>query len=90
MSPRTWSTAERPRCSCHSTTTDGWVLTSPGHWRAVFGHYSETLAPPSQIPYQVQCLAALLAKTEKTLREVTLAVSPRTLRDVRGTAPSRP
>ena len=54
---------------------DGWVLTSPGHWRATFGHYSPTLAPPSRIPYQVQCLRALLAKQERTVDVVTLAVS---------------
>ena len=54
---------------------DGWALTAPGQWRAVFGHYSETLAPPSRIPYQVQCLRALLAKTERTVNGVTLAVS---------------
>lgn len=55
---------------------DGWVLTAPGHWRAIFGHYSQTLAPPSRIPLQVQCLQALLAKIEKTVDVVTLAVSP--------------
>lgn len=54
---------------------DGWVLTSPGHWRATFGHYSPTLASPSRIPYQVQCLRALLAKAERTVDVVTLAVS---------------
>ena len=55
---------------------DGWVLSSPGHWRAVFGHYSQTLASPDRIPYQVQCLKALLAARERTVDEVTLAVSP--------------
>jgi hypothetical protein len=52
---------------------DGWVLTSRGHWRAIFGHYSETLAPPSQIPVQVQCLQALLSKRERTVDVVWLA-----------------
>ncbi len=53
---------------------DGWVLTSPGHWRAVFGHYTQTLAPPSRIPGQVQCLRSLLQAREREVDEVTLAV----------------
>ncbi len=55
---------------------DGWVLTAPERWRAVFGHYSETLASPDRIAYQVQCLRSLLAKTERTVNVVNLAVSP--------------
>ena len=51
------------------------MLTSPGHWRAVFGHYSQTLAPTSRIPYQVQCLGALLKDREALVDGVTLAVS---------------
>ncbi len=54
---------------------DGWVLTAPGHWRAVFGHYTRTLAPPGRIPLQVQCLRGLLDKDERTVDQVTLAVS---------------
>jgi len=53
---------------------DGWVLTAPGHWRAVFGHYTQTLAPPGRIPVQVQCLRSLLKDRETTVDEVTLAV----------------
>jgi len=54
----------------------GWVLTSPGHWQAVFGHYSQSLAPTDRIPYQVQCLAALLKDHETIVDGVWLAVSP--------------
>jgi hypothetical protein len=53
---------------------DGWVLTAPGHWRAVFGHYTPTLAAPGRIPSQVQCLKSLLRDHEQTVDEVTLAV----------------
>ncbi len=54
---------------------EGWVLTAPDHWRAVFGHYTQTLLPASRIPAQVQCLAALLADSERAVEVVTLAVS---------------
>lgn len=54
---------------------DGWVLSAPGHWRAVFGHYTQTLLPTTRIPAQLQCLAALLAGSEATVEVVTLAVS---------------
>jgi hypothetical protein len=53
---------------------DGWVLSAPGHWRAVFGHYTQTLAPPSRIPTQVQCLRSLLQASEPLIDGVTLAV----------------
>ena len=55
--------------------SEGWVLSAPGHWRAVFGHYTQTLLPTTRIPSQVQCLAALLADSEATVKVVTLAVS---------------
>ncbi len=55
---------------------DGWVLTAPRHWRAVFGHYTQTLAPPSRIPSQVQCLRSLLEDSEPEVDGVTLAVGP--------------
>jgi hypothetical protein len=53
----------------------GWVLEAPGAWRAVFGHYSPQLVPPSTIPRQVQCLAALLHGQESRVRLVRLALS---------------
>jgi hypothetical protein len=54
---------------------DGWVLTAPGRWRAVFGHYTPQLRPPDVIPQQVQCLRSLLAEREASLAQVTLALS---------------
>lgn len=54
---------------------DGWVLASPIGWRAVFGHYTVALRPPSQLDDQVACLAALLASGEAAVASVTLAVS---------------
>jgi hypothetical protein len=54
---------------------DGFVLSWPGRWRAVFGHYTRTLLPPERIPAQVQCLAALLEDREATVDGATLAVA---------------
>jgi hypothetical protein len=53
----------------------GYVLEWPDHWRAVFGHYTRTLLPPSRIPAQVRCLRELLADREDSIRGATLAVS---------------
>ena len=46
----------------------------PGHWRAVFGDYTQTLGRPSRIPAQVQCLRSLLGDREATVVGSTLAV----------------
>ena len=59
---------------------DGWVLTAPRRWRAVFGHYTRTLLPTDRIPAQVQCLKSLLRAREATVNEVTLAVTTPTER----------
>jgi hypothetical protein len=53
----------------------GWVLEAPGAWRAIFGQYSPQLVPPSAIPRQVQCLAALLREQETRVRLVRIALS---------------
>jgi hypothetical protein len=55
--------------------SDGFVLESDEGWRALFGHYTPTLQPPSVIPRQVQCLQWLLAEEERKLKEVWLALS---------------
>lgn len=55
---------------------DGWVIFVPGHWRAIFGHYTPDLHKTDDIPGQVQCLAALLANREPTIGTVVLAVAP--------------
>ncbi|MEO7119069.1 MAG: FtsQ-type POTRA domain-containing protein [Candidatus Limnocylindrales bacterium] len=57
---------------------DGWVLTTPGGWRAVFGHYTAELRPTTLIDGQVQCLAALLAQGEADVSTVTLALTDQT------------
>lgn len=54
---------------------DGYVLYSDLAWRAYFGHYTPTLQPPDVIPAQVQCLQARLAKEERKLEQVWLALS---------------
>ena len=52
---------------------DGYVLESLDRgWQAVFGRYSPTLHPPTLIPRQVQCLAALLSEREARLSRVWL------------------
>ncbi len=53
----------------------GFVLSWPGHWRAVFGHYSPTLLSTERIPDQVRCLAALLGERERTVDGATLAIA---------------
>jgi hypothetical protein len=64
-----------PALTLSADDASGYVLAWPGHWRAVFGHYSRTLLPPDRIPAQVQCLAALLGDREDTVDGATLAVS---------------
>lgn len=54
---------------------NGWVLTAPGHWRAIFGQYTGTLLPATRIPDQVACLRSVLGDRESTIDVVTLAVS---------------
>lgn len=54
---------------------DGYVLKSDRGWQALFGTYTPTLQPPTVIPLQVQCLQWLLAKEERKLEEVWLAIS---------------
>jgi POTRA domain-containing FtsQ-type protein len=54
--------------------SDGYVVTAaPYGWRAVFGHYTPTLRPPSEIDRQVQCLETILADGEAALDTVYLA-----------------
>ena len=54
--------------------TDGFVVSpGPGSWRAVFGFYTPTLRPPTEIAKQVQCLRSLLATGESTIGTIYLA-----------------
>ncbi len=60
--------------------TDGFVVTAdagrPTSWRAVFGFYTPTLRPPSQIAQQVQCLRSLIgANGEVAIETIYLAPS---------------
>lgn len=53
--------------------TDGYVVSAaPYGWRAVFGHYTPTLRPPSGIDRQVQCLETILADGEQVLDTIYL------------------
>lgn len=56
--------------------TDGWVMSVPGGWRAVFGNYTPDLHTTADIPKQVQCLASLLADPKLTITTVVLATAP--------------
>ncbi|MEP7361324.1 MAG: FtsQ-type POTRA domain-containing protein [Chloroflexota bacterium] len=59
-----------------ATDTDGFVVTAaPYGWRAVFGFYTPTLRPPSEIAQQVQCLRSLLATGEAAIETIYLAPS---------------
>lgn len=53
---------------------DGFVVSAgQDGWRAVFGIYTPTLRPPSEIAQQVQCLRSLLATGESAIRTIYLA-----------------
>lgn len=54
--------------------THGYVVSAgPNAWRAVFGFYTPTLRPPSEIAQQVQCLRTLLATGESAIDTIYLA-----------------
>lgn len=55
--------------------TDGFTISAPGGWRAVFGLYTTNLRPPSLIDRQVQCLSSLLAKVGEA-KVQTVYLSP--------------
>lgn len=56
--------------------SDGFVVSAvPSGWRAVFGFYTPTLRPPTEIAQQVQCLRSLLATGEANIRTIYLAPS---------------
>jgi hypothetical protein len=67
--------SEAPALTLSVDDGSGYVLEWPGHWRAVFGHYTRTLLPADRIPAQVRCLGALLREREGTVVGATLAVS---------------
>ena len=49
------------------------LVAQPLGWRAVFGHYTQTLRPPDIIAQQVQCLRTLLADGESQIATIFLA-----------------
>lgn len=54
--------------------SDGFIVSAgPDAWRAVFGFYTPTLRPPSEIAQQVQCLRSLLASGESAIDTIYLA-----------------
>jgi hypothetical protein len=53
---------------------DGYVLTAePNGWRAIFGHYTQTLRPVDIIDRQVECLRARVASDETDIAVIYLA-----------------
>jgi cell division septal protein FtsQ len=52
--------------------TQGWMLTAPRSWRAIFGFYTSRSRRAELIPAQVQCLRALLAGGEAKIDRVYL------------------
>lgn len=53
---------------------DGYVLTAqPGGWRAIFGHYTQTLRPVDIIDRQVECLRSRVAPDETDIAVIYLA-----------------
>jgi POTRA domain-containing FtsQ-type protein len=65
------STADRLQLSV--TNEDGFVISAPGGWLAVFGFYSPATRSPDMIPGQVRLLRSLLDGREATVRRIVLA-----------------
>jgi hypothetical protein len=55
------------------TDADGYVLTAPGAWTAVFGPYSPATRPTDMIPAQVRLLRSLLDGREQAISRIILA-----------------
>lgn len=55
------------------TDLDGYVLTAPRAWEAVFGFYSPAIRPTEMIPGQVRLLKSLLEGREAEVRRIVLA-----------------
>jgi hypothetical protein len=63
-----------PQLTFSVDDADGFVVSAgPDGWRAVFGFYTPTLRPPSEIAQQVQCLRSLLATGESVIDTIYLA-----------------
>jgi len=55
------------------TTEDGFLVSAPGDWQAVFGFYSPATRSTDMIPGQVRLLKSLLDGREAAVRRVILA-----------------
>ena len=55
------------------SSTDGFVVSAPGTWQAVFGFYSPATRSTDMIPGQVRLLRSLLDGREDTIQRVILA-----------------
>lgn len=69
--PDVGSNATRLRVAI--TDLDGFIVTTPGGWTAVFGLYSPATRSTEMIPGQVRLLRSLLAGREGTLSRIILA-----------------
>jgi hypothetical protein len=56
-----------------ATNADGFIVTTPDGWTAVFGFYSPATRPTDIIPGQVRLLRSLLDGREATVRRIILA-----------------
>lgn len=56
-----------------ATTADGFIVTTPDGWTAVFGFYSPATRPTDIVPGQVRLLRSLLAGREAAVRRIVLA-----------------
>lgn len=65
------STAQRLRVLV--TDADGFILSTPGGWTAVFGFYSRATRATDMIPGQVRLLRSLLDGREGTVTRIILA-----------------
>lgn len=55
------------------TDSDGYVVSTPRGWDAVFGFYSPATRPTDMVPGQVRLLRSLLAGREPEVRRIILA-----------------
>ena len=56
-----------------ATDDEGFIVTTPGGWTAVFGFYSPATRPTDIVPGQVRLLRSLLDGREDTVRRIILA-----------------
>lgn len=61
------------RLAVEVTDADGFVVSAPGAWTAVFGPYSPATRPTDMIPAQVRLLKSLLVGREATVARIVLA-----------------